>query len=191
MDAIHFLNLEYLLLALYGILVNIVAWFNPGQLSLQTLTLAIRIAWTGLGIAFFTFCRTFVFNNRRLREVQKEGWHKRHADEEKRSKQKAAVAPKNAQWDRVVLLANSGEESDWRRAILEADIMLGNILQIRGYRGQTIGDMLKTANPIQFTTLDLAWKAHKVRNDIAHGGESFTLTGRETRATIDMFRARI
>jgi hypothetical protein len=120
--------------------------------------------------------------------VQREGWGKREAEEEVRHNRIAKIAPKNAQWERVVLLANSGVESDWRRAILEADIMLGNILQIRGYRGQTIGDMLKEANPIQFTTLDLAWKAHKIRNDIAHGGESFVLTGRETSAAIDMYR---
>jgi len=187
MDAIHFLNLEYLLLAVYGFFAGAAGTVDTSQISMQTLEISIRIAWTGLIIAFLFFVG-LLYAITRLREVQREGWSKHHEAEEKGRKQKAAVAPKNAQWERVVLLANSGEESDWRRAILEADIMLGNVLQIRGYRGQSIGDMLKEANPIQFTTLDLAWKAHKVRNDIAHGGESFTLTGRLTSATIDMYR---
>src|SRR5665811_901993 len=89
-------------------------------------------------------------------------------------RRKHTVHPaKNPQWEHVMALASSPIESDWRRAIIEADIMLDNLLMSRGYRGATLGDKLKTANPLQFTTLDLAWKAHKVRNDIAHGGEQY------------------
>ncbi len=97
-------------------------------------------------------------------------------------------APRNPQWERIVTLANSPVESDWRRAILEADVMLGGVLTAQGYRGTSIGEMLKTANPIQFTTLDMAWAAHKIRNEVAHGGENFVLTERETRGTIDLYR---
>jgi hypothetical protein len=88
----------------------------------------------------------------------------------------------------VVALAAGASESDWRRAVLEADIMLGVMLSARGYAGGTIGDQLKGASPIQFGTLDLAWAAHKVRNDIAHGGEGFVLSARDTQATIDKYR---
>jgi Na+-transporting methylmalonyl-CoA/oxaloacetate decarboxylase gamma subunit len=187
MDSIHFLNLEYFILLIYGFFTGASTSVDPSQLSIQTLEFVTRLAWTGLTIAFLFFIG-LLYAITRMREVQKEGWSKREKEDEKRHRQKAAVAPKSPQWERVIMMANSGVESDWRRAILEADIMLGTILQIRGYRGATIGDMLKEANPIQFTTLDLAWKAHKVRNDIAHGGESFVLTGRETSATIDMYR---
>jgi hypothetical protein len=51
-----------------------------------------------------------------------------------------------------------------------------------------VGERLRDANPLQFTTLDLAWKAHKVRNDIAHAGESYQLSQRDTHATIDYYR---
>jgi hypothetical protein len=66
--------------------------------------------------------------------------------------------------------------------------MLGDLLAARGYRGANIGDMLKDANPIQFTTLNQAWAAHKVRNQIAHEGEGYTLTDREARSTIEQYR---
>ena len=45
-----------------------------------------------------------------------------------------------------------------------------------GYLGDSIGDKLKTVNPAQFRTLQEAWEAHKVRNDIAHLGSAFPLT---------------
>ena len=38
------------------------------------------------------------------------------------------------------------------------------------------------------TTLDLAWKAHIVRNDIAHQGESYELNVRDTQTTIDYYK---
>jgi hypothetical protein len=84
------------------------------------------------------------------------------------------LAVKNPRWERVRELANTTSESDWRLAILEADIMLNDLLKEQGYRGEGIGERLRDANPLQFATLDLAWQAHKVRNDIAHAGEGLS-----------------
>ena len=38
------------------------------------------------------------------------------------------------------------------------------------------------------TTLDLAWKAHKMRNDVAHSGEKLPLSERDVRSTIDYYK---
>ncbi|MBD3156193.1 hypothetical protein GF369_00010 [Candidatus Peregrinibacteria bacterium] len=51
-------------------------------------------------------------------------------------------------------------------AILDADKLLGHVLELRGYKG-SVGDQLKSAGPL-FTALDSVWSAHKVRNRIAH-----------------------
>lgn len=187
MDYIHFLNLEYFILLVYNFFLGLSVSFDPSQLSIQTVELMTRIAWTGIIIAFL-FIVGILYAFTRLREVQTVAREKREEKEHKLRAKQAAAPVKNAQWDRVVALSRSDSESDWRRAILEADIMLGNILQIKGYQGPTIGDMLKGANPIQFKTLDLAWSAHKIRNHVAHGGESFVLTARETSGTIDLYR---
>ncbi len=187
MDAIHFLNLEYFILLVYRVFTGASASVDYSQIPIQITELMSRIAWTGI-ILTFLFVVGLIYSYRRLHEVEHAGWHKRHELEEAIHNRHAAEVPKNAQWEHVRMLTTSPLESDWRRAILEADIMLGNLLQSRGYRGATIGDMLKQANPIQFTTLDLAWKAHKTRNDIAHGGESFTLTEREASAAITMYQ---
>ncbi len=96
--------------------------------------------------------------------------------------------PKNDRWEKVVSLANSTSESDWRRAILEADSMLAQLLNERGFPGEDVGAQLTGASASHFATLDLAWDAHKVRNRIAHDGESLELTHRDVLATIDQYR---
>ncbi len=99
-----------------------------------------------------------------------------------------AEAPKNERWEEVQRLGSSTHESDWRRAIMEADIMLGQALEAQGYRGSTVGERLKDANPLQMTTLDIAWQAHKVRNEIAHAGEGYHLSEWEAKGTLDFYR---
>ncbi len=66
--------------------------------------------------------------------------------------------------------------------------MLADLLAVRGYVGDTLGEMLRGANKQQFTTLDLAWEAHKMRNALAHLGEAFPLSERDTKATVDLYR---
>ncbi len=73
-------------------------------------------------------------------------------------------------------LISSNNQNDWRQAIIEADIILEEILVKQGYHGETIGEQLKQAVPADFRTLNDAWEAHKVRNDIAHQGSSFELS---------------
>jgi hypothetical protein len=186
-DSIHFLNLEYFIVLVYGVFTGASSHVDVSQIPSQTLLLMTRIAWTGLVLTVL-FGIGVVYSFRRLNAVEHAGWHKRQEMEHKLNERHLIEIPKNSQWNRVMLLANSTQEGDWRRAIIEADVMLGTLLAVRGYRGTSIGEMLKQANPIQFTTLDAAWSAHKIRNEVAHGGEGFVLTERETKGTMDLYR---
>ena len=38
----------------------------------------------------------------------------------------------------------------------------------KGYQGETLGEMLKNAEPYRLKNLDKAWEAHRTRNRIAH-----------------------
>lgn len=133
----------------------------------------------------------------RLHQVEHEGFHALeahahedhgHSNEHHGHEPEVETTHTNSRWDGIVALATGASHGDWRRAILEADIMLFDVMSEQGYPGATVGEQLKNANPIQMTTLDLAWKAHKVRNDIAHGGEGYELSERDARATIDYYR---
>lgn len=92
------------------------------------------------------------------------------------------------QWKQIEKHMQSNNQSDWRYAIMEADILLYDMLEQIGMPGETIGDKLKSANSASFTTLDYAWGAHKVRNLIAHQGMTYELSYVEARRTIDMFK---
>jgi hypothetical protein len=204
-DSVHFLNVEYILLNIENIfskifgpiwgpaptatdlsgtegssyLISSSGWFWLGQIGLLGMALAFILLVLGLYIRI------------KLELYEHEEFHKREAKHHAHAKHHEvhATGPKNnPRWEEVVRLASASSESDWRRAIMEADILLGEVLEGAGYRGSSIGDKLKDANPLQMTTLDLAWKAHKVRNDIAHGGEGFHLSQWDTKATIDFYR---
>ena len=59
-------------------------------------------------------------------------------------------------------------------------------LREKGYRGEGLGEMLKTAS---FKTIDLAWDAHKIRNRIAHEGSGFELTEREAKRAFTLYES--
>jgi len=90
-------------------------------------------------------------------------------------------------WNHVLDEANADTPEKWRLAILEADIMLGELLDLRGYRGETMAEKMKQVDRINFNTIDLAWEAHKARNKIAHEGASHQLSAREARRVIDLY----
>ena len=58
------------------------------------------------------------------------------------------------------------------------------MLTSQEYQGETIGEQLKQVEPSDFLTLNDAWEAHKVRNEIAHTGSTFVLSDVVARHTI-------
>lgn len=78
----------------------------------------------------------------------------------------------------------SENPNDWKLAIIEADIILDEALKRQGYAGTSLGERLRSVSPMALQTLDDAWEAHKVRNEIAHSGVDFVLTHKLARETI-------
>lgn len=97
------------------------------------------------------------------------------------------IESKNEQWEKVVKYANSDNVSDWRLAIIEADVILEELLRAIGYEGESVGEMLKSVDKNEFLTIEDAWEAHKVRNAVAHSGGDFQLNERETKRTLALF----
>ena len=98
------------------------------------------------------------------------------------------IQKENPKWIQVIEHIGSSNSSDWRLAILEADIMLNEMLDSMNYHGETLGDKLKAIEQSDFATLDKAWEAHKIRNLIAHEGTSFNLSRIESRRVINLYR---
>ncbi|QQG38232.1 MAG: hypothetical protein HYS26_01605 [Candidatus Kaiserbacteria bacterium] len=90
-------------------------------------------------------------------------------------------------WNRVLDQASSSSPEGWRLAILEADIMLNELLDLQGYKGETMADKMKRVERGDFNTIDDAWEAHKVRNRVAHEGSAHELSPREVRRIINLY----
>lgn len=64
---------------------------------------------------------------------------------------------------------------EWKIGILELDIILKDLLSQNGFLGDTVGELLESAEKKGFGALNLAWEAHKVRNRIAHEGINYEM----------------
>lgn len=158
-------------------------------LSLESLPGAIG-TWTtfimGLGIMLsLLLLFGIVYAHMRLEQIEADAKHRRHdLVDELLGKHHV----KNERWEHVKELMTSTSQVNWRNAIIEADIMLYEMLTALGVPGDTIGEKLKLINRNSFNTIDLAWEAHLVRNEIAHAGSTYILTERDARSVIDKFR---
>ena len=97
--------------------------------------------------------------------------------------------PMTTRWEKIIKLSESPNQSDWRLSIIEADIILDELLRTLHLPGETMGDKLKAVEKSDFTTIELAWEAHKARNMIAHEGQNFLINQREIRRIISLYEA--
>ena len=100
-----------------------------------------------------------------------------------------ATGGMHPRWEHIQTRMEGEGQSQWREAIIEADIMLDDVLAKQGYTGDGVGEKLKSADEEDFATLQNAWEAHKVRNLIAHQGSAFNLSETVARRTIAHYEA--
>ena len=145
--------------------------------SVQVLSTFVSLLFI-MGIIYAKFKMGQVDRSSKLRAKVKA------VEEKKVIKQQNA---ENKKWKKVLEHVGSENSSDWRLAILEADILLGDLLTKMGYKGEGIGEQLKSIEKGDLQSLDEAWEAHKVRNSIAHEGAEFPLNHREAKRVIGLF----
>lgn len=95
-----------------------------------------------------------------------------------------AESGEHTRWEHIQTLIGGPNPSEWKEAIIEADIMLDDVLTKQGYVGDGVGEKLKSIERSQLSSLQNAWEAHKVRNQIAHEGSAFDLSDTLARRTI-------
>ncbi|OGZ62140.1 MAG: hypothetical protein A3H51_00180 [Candidatus Spechtbacteria bacterium RIFCSPLOWO2_02_FULL_38_8] len=90
-------------------------------------------------------------------------------------------------WAEVEQKLNSNYASDWKLAIIGADSILDRLIQSLGYNGETMGERMKNIRPGQFPYLEEAWRAHKVRNFLAHDA-TYELSRQAAIRTIEIYK---
>ena len=87
----------------------------------------------------------------------------------------------------LAITQNAGSSSDsWQLAIIQADKLLDQALKERGVNGETLGERLKNAKPL-LSNLDDVWRAHKLRNRIAHEPDA-TVSKRNASESLKIFK---
>lgn len=193
-----FLNLEYIFFLIYRAInkffsflfgtsitdPNAASSFFNGLKTLATLLVIILIT-------IILYCLV------RLYEIEQEGKTKKAKAVPLPKGDGAAISPvhlderlvaiDNPTWTSVRSKLLSDNQSDWRLAIIEADIYLDRVLDQKGFYGDTLGDKFKQISPEQLPSIQIAWEAHKVRNRIAHDGSGFVLTMPEARRVLSYY----
>lgn len=129
---------------------------------------------------------TIIYYNKFRRELIISAYSKKFAPEDKNldtNNEKVLAKSEadnngiiNPRWQVIGKYYNSANPSDWKLAVIEADIMLYEVLDKSGFPGNSIGEMLKNTDKSKLHNLDAAWSAHKIRNEIAHSGLNYILT---------------
>jgi uncharacterized membrane protein len=70
-------------------------------------------------------------------------------------------------WGNVELLMADAGEASWAKAVFEADKILDYVLTARKVPGANLGERLKRGKNL-FRNVQVAWDAHKLRNQLAH-----------------------
>lgn len=69
----------------------------------------------------------------------------------------------------VEAMLKSNNIHELRQAVFEADKLVDQVLRAKNYRGETMGERLKSAREyIDRNVYDGIWQGHKVRNQLAH-----------------------
>jgi len=110
-----------------------------------------------------------------------------HKQAEKEKKAKEGGSAQSIRWDSVLEHISSPNSGDWKLAIIDADVMLEDLLNQLGFAGENLGEKLKLIDMEKYTSLKPAWDVHKVRNEIAHEGIQFNISQQEAKRVISVY----
>ncbi len=185
---VPFINIEYIFTKIYDFLIyvkNVILTgdFNAGAGTTDYAGIfSHTLQWivTIFTFAFIVFIIWAIYIRVRIFEVDEvlDGAYKGHF-----IKPEVKTNQVNVRWQNILGHFNSQNPNDWRVAILEADVMLDEIVTSMGYTGEGLGAKLTSIRINDFPTLQSAWEGHKMRNIIAHDGASYSLTDRQKEIT--------
>ncbi len=89
-------------------------------------------------------------------------------------------------WNKIMRRLETGIESEYKLAILEADAVLDNTLKRMGFGGETLGERLGNLTSATLPNIEEVEKAHKIRNNIVHD-PSYKLSLDETKEILAIY----
>jgi hypothetical protein len=163
--------------------------FNVGSelLSIYHMVLIVLTLFF-LTILAYTSIRIFEIRSKEEKHLEHEiEEYAHHQAEREKKKSQIEEISKNPRWIKTLNFLFSQHSSDWKLAVIEADSMLESLMDQLGFKGDTLGDKLKSATQDKFRSLTSAWEVHTIRNKIAHEGDSFHLSQHEAKRVIALY----
>ncbi|MBI5078139.1 MAG: hypothetical protein HZB11_02095 [Candidatus Yonathbacteria bacterium] len=197
-DAIDYAILAFILIAVISAslgledIKDVPQFLKDGYETYSGSFIGAFIPWVTLHSLFFKTTATLImvlsvtgitYLLLRLRRVNVQEYEKYKAIDIESEEAKA----RQVQWEIILKHMGSENHAEWKLGILEADNILDELLEERGFRGETLGDRLKFAEAKGLKTLNDAWEAHKARNKIVHEEATSPLNKRDARKIIDLY----
>lgn len=92
----------------------------------------------------------------------------------------------NRQWHKIEGRLETGSESEYKLAVIEADDMLDASLKRMGYAGQTLEEKLGKLTSATLPNIEQLLEAHRLRNNIVHDPD-YRLSLDEVRKALDVY----
>lgn len=183
-----YLNPDYLFNQGVSFFKQFFAFITSDQVTNIERTVLFFLAMFFLTIIFYAIIRISEVRAKEHKYLKHEIEEYAHnkAEYEKRLREDVGGS-KNEHWGQVLNYLFSQHKSDWKLAIIEADTMLEDLLDQMGFRGENLGEKLKSADQDNFPQLTVAWEVHTIRNRIAHEGLAFELSQHEAKRVIALY----
>ncbi len=88
-------------------------------------------------------------------------------------------------WMDIERRLKSDEPSSFKLCVMDADNLLDRALKERGFKGQTMGERMRSAAN-SLSNRNTVWAAHKLRNQIAH--EDVSVSYDQSRTALSGFK---
>jgi len=89
-------------------------------------------------------------------------------------------------WEKIKKRLNTGQESEYKLAIIEADKILGDVLKRMEYSGKEVNEILNRLSASVFPYLDEIKWAHNIHECIIHDPD-FRLSLDDTKKAMDIY----
>jgi len=92
------------------------------------------------------------------------------------------------QWSKIKKRTESGAESDYKLAIIDADDFLAEVLDNRGYDGKDFEETIGKAGRLIAPILDDVLKAHETRNSIVYNPD-YKISADQAKKVLDTYES--
>ena len=92
------------------------------------------------------------------------------------------------QWEKIKKRVESGAESDYKLAIIDADDFLVEVLDNRGYDGKDFEEIIGKAGRLIAPILKDVLSAHELRNSIVYNPD-YKLSADEAKKVLDIYES--